>query len=109
MAEALAHDDAANQQGGVASAHRNKRSALILMAARKLFLDQGFDAVSMDMVARQTPVSKATLYAHFASKEDLFTAVVVDEADRIAEEIWRIVPEGGNVDEVLRHVAGKFV
>lgn len=110
MAARLSHDDgASDQSGGGHATHRNKKTVLILGAARKLFLDQGFDTITMDMVARETPVSKATLYAHFASKEDLFTAVVVDEANRISDEIWRIVPHDGDIADALRHVAEKFV
>lgn len=87
--------------------HRNRKAATILAAARELFVSQGFDAVSMDMVARQAPVSKATLYAHFASKEDLFAAVVIEEAERITDEIWQITHDG-DVDTVLRRVAQRF-
>ena len=48
----------------------------ILFAARQAFLDSGFGAVSMDAIARAAGVSKATVYAHFAGKEELFGAVV---------------------------------
>ena len=41
----------------------------IAQAAEALFLAHGYGAVSMDAVARQAGVSKATLYAHFASKD----------------------------------------
>lgn len=88
---------------------RNRKVVSILAAARELFIDQGFDAVSMDLVARQAIVSKATLYAHFASKEALFTAVMVDEANRVADEIWRIAPDTDDVAHVLRLVAQNFV
>jgi TetR/AcrR family transcriptional repressor of mexJK operon len=88
---------------------RNRKAASILAAARQLVLDHGFDAMTMDMVARQAPVSKATLYAHFASKEDLFTAVVIDEANRLTGEIWLIMPDSDDVAGVLRRIAEKFV
>jgi len=102
--------DAAESQGGDAvPIHRNRKTVAILAAARELFLDHGFDAVSMDMIARQAPVSKATLYAHFASKEELFTAFVVDEANQVMDEVWRIVPDSNDVATVLRGVAAKFV
>jgi TetR/AcrR family transcriptional repressor of mexJK operon len=87
----------------------NRKVALILAAASELFIEHGFDAVSMDMVAGAATVSKATLYAHFTSKEDLFTAVMVDEANRISDEIWRIPPDNDEVADVLRHVAKNFV
>lgn len=88
---------------------RNPKVASILAAARELFVDQGFDAVTMDVVSRQANVSKATLYAHFASKEALFTAVMVDEAQRVADEIWRLTLDKDDVAHVLRLVAENFV
>lgn len=44
----------------------------ILNYATKLFLELGFGAVSMDLVARESKVSKATIYAYFSNKDDLF-------------------------------------
>src|SRR5215469_14372065 len=48
----------------------------ILAAAKRTFLAAGFGAVSMDTIAREAGVSKATVYAHFAGKEELFGAMV---------------------------------
>jgi len=52
-----------------------KRRAMI-DAAEDLFLSHGYEATSMDAVARQAGVSKATLYAHFTSKDLLFATIV---------------------------------
>jgi AcrR family transcriptional regulator len=54
----------------------------ILAAAKRSFLAAGFGAVSMDAIAREAAVSKATVYAHFAGKEDLFGAVIGGECER---------------------------
>ena len=54
----------------------------ILAAAKRTFLESGFGAVSMDAIAREAGVSKATVYAHFAGKEELFGAVVGRECER---------------------------
>jgi TetR/AcrR family transcriptional repressor of mexJK operon len=51
----------------------------IVAAAEELFLAQGYGAVSMELVARTALVSKATLYAYFASKEALFATIVRDK------------------------------
>ncbi len=47
-------------------------------AAMTLFLAQGYGATSMEQVARKANVSKATLYAYFESKDQLF-AIIVSE------------------------------
>lgn len=52
-----------------------KREA-ILEAAKRLFVQLGFDAVSMDQIAAAAGVSKLTVYSHFGDKESLFAAAV---------------------------------
>lgn len=52
------------------------RSQLIICAARKAFLEKGYDGVSMDEVANRAGVAKQTVYARYASKDALFLAVV---------------------------------
>ncbi len=54
----------------------------ILAAAKRTFLSHGYGAVSMDLIAREAGVSKATVYAHFAGKEELFGAVIERECER---------------------------
>src|SRR5436305_1165081 len=69
----------------------------ILDSARVLFLDQGFDATSMDAIAREAGVSKATLYVHFDDKDDLLLALVNDECKRFGPKtLWR--NHGGRID-----------
>lgn len=48
----------------------------ILEAATRLFLQLGFDATSCEQVAVQAGAGKASIYARYANKEELFTAVV---------------------------------
>ena len=48
-----------------------KAEAAILRAAAELLLDRGLDAVSMDAVAHQAGVSKATIYRWWPTKEAL--------------------------------------
>ena len=49
----------------------------ILAAAQRLFLERGFQATSTDAILAEAGVSsKETLYRYFASKEELFVAVL---------------------------------
>jgi AcrR family transcriptional regulator len=65
-----------------AAAEPQTKAEAILAAAEGAFLAGGFGAVSMDAIARAAGVSKATVYAHFAGKEELFGAVVADLSQR---------------------------
>src|ERR1051326_5172226 len=60
--------------------HRGK----ILLASEKLFMAQGFGAVSMDAVAKQAGVSKKTIYGLFDTKEDLFEAIMRSHKEEVA-------------------------
>jgi AcrR family transcriptional regulator len=44
--------------------------------ALRLFLEQGYEATSMDAIAREAGTTKMSLYARFASKEQLFLSVL---------------------------------
>jgi TetR/AcrR family transcriptional regulator, mexJK operon transcriptional repressor len=60
----------------------NSKAESILAGAKRAFLAAGFGAVSMDAIAREAGASKATVYAHFAGKEELFGAVIGRECER---------------------------
>lgn len=47
----------------------------IVRAAVKVFLENGYAATSMNRVADEAGVIKATIYSHFKDKEQLFTAI----------------------------------
>ncbi len=68
----------------------HKRLA-VLTAARRLFLDKGYDGTSMDDVAAEAGVSKPTVYRYFADKEQLFTEIVGDVGQ--IEALVRVVTE----------------
>ena len=67
---------------------------LVLDAAAELFIAQGYGAVSMDAIARAAGVSKATLYAHFNSKDQLFETIIT-EACRANLDWQTVLPDGG--------------
>jgi len=48
----------------------------ILDAAVNLFTEQGYATTSMDLIAKNADVSKQTVYSHFGSKDELFSASV---------------------------------
>lgn len=48
----------------------------ILLTAKDVFLETGYERASMDTVAARAETSKRSLYAHFESKDKLFLAVL---------------------------------
>jgi len=55
---------------------RSETAERILLAAADLFAERGYEAVSMNDIARQAGVSKANVFHHHTSKNDLYLAVV---------------------------------
>jgi AcrR family transcriptional regulator len=50
---------------------KSRTRSCILQAAEKRFIRQGYRGTTMDDIAREAEVSKATIYAYFKSKEEL--------------------------------------
>ena len=61
----------------------------IIEGARRVFLHSGFDAASMNEIARTAGVSKGTLYVYFDSKEALFEALIRQDKREQAEQTCR--------------------
>ena len=78
---------------------RNK----ILTVANKLFSRFGFHKTSMDEIAKISRKAKGSLYYHFASKEELFTAVVSTEIENLKTQLSIIVNDKSlRADEKLK-------
>jgi TetR/AcrR family transcriptional regulator, regulator of autoinduction and epiphytic fitness len=58
------------------------REAAIVVAVNRLLADKGFDAMTVDEVAAEVGIAKASLYKHFTSKEDLAAAAMVAVLDK---------------------------
>src|ERR1700738_4327615 len=81
----------------------------ILAAAKRSFLAAGFGAVSMDAIAREAGVSKASVYAHFAGKEDLFGAVVGRECEGSLARFSRGERDPGDVRASVSVLGRRFL
>ncbi|NFV78643.1 TetR/AcrR family transcriptional regulator [Magnetospirillum aberrantis] len=66
------------------SARSSAKRSAILDAAQRCFLEHGYASTSMDTVAATAAVSKATIYAHFQSKDQLFAAIIHRRCDSLA-------------------------
>jgi len=87
----------------------SQKALEILRAARKVFIAKGFEAASMDAVARTAGVSKATVYAHFRSKSDLFAAIVAQVAGRLTGEIHSVMEARLPLRQALMRIGTEFL
>jgi AcrR family transcriptional regulator len=109
--------------GGHDARHRSDTRARIQQVALELFAEQGYDKTSLREIAERLDVTKAALYYHFKSKEDIVRSLVADYFGQIDALIaWaktqprtpetrreilsryvRIVADGSDVFRMLHH------
>ena len=80
----------------------SKRQSIVAMAT-EVFRENGFERASMSEICARVGGSKATLYSHFASKEELFLEVVFHSFEREFDAIYSsITDDQGDFPELLR-------
>ena len=131
MAEALPTSSAppasavtpGSDTGGHDARHRSDTRARIQQVALELFAEQGYEKTSLREIAERLDVTKAALYYHFKSKEDIVRSLVEDYFGQLDDLIaWaktqprtaqtrgeilgryvRIVADGHDVFRMLHH------
>ena len=89
---------------------QNKKVRAIVAAARRLFIDAGIAAPSMDLIATTAGVSKATLYVYFPDREHLLVALVEHEiASCGVQLLWEPGTEVTDIGAALRGIAGRLM
>ena len=63
------------------------REEAILVSVNRLLAEKGFDAMTVDEVAADVGIAKASLYKHFASKEELAAAAMIRVLDRALAQL----------------------
>ncbi|SEF25195.1 TetR/AcrR family transcriptional regulator [Variovorax sp. NFACC27] len=74
-----------------------KRDAIVQVAS-EVFRELGFEGASMVEIAARVGGSRATLYGYFASKEELFVAVIHNAAKHHFEPIFAALAQEGDDD-----------
>lgn len=82
---------------------------LIKNTSSRLFMEKGFESVSMNEVAKQCGVTKATVYYYFPTKNDLFLAAIGDVLGRVTKLIENILCQKGTFYHRLTQVAVQYL
>ena len=81
----------------------------VLDGARRVFMTDGYEGASVDAIAREAGVSKATLYSYFSDKRLLFMEVARTECARQAEESLQSIDLAAPPRVVLRFAAERLL
>ena len=83
---------------------RESYREVILHAAARVILRKGYSALTMDDVAREAQLSKATVYKYVAGKGPLLFEILGHSFDDIQERLAGIVDSAGSAGDKLRRL-----
>ncbi len=92
-------------RGTLPNKHQQKTEEMrrkLLRSARKIFTREGFEAARIEDIASDAGHTRGAFYAHFASKEDLFFALLEQQAMVNTERIRALLEGCSDPQERLR-------
>ena len=85
------------------------KRAQILEGAGRVISRMGYDAASVNDIAREAGVSKGTIYVYFSGKEDLFEGLMEETRERLFRELGDELQRPGPVGERMLNYGGRLV
>ena len=80
----------------------SQRVQEILETGARLFAEKGYDATSMRDISNAAGVSKALLYHHFSSKDDIYARIAFSATQHLNAFVSARIPPDGTAAEKLR-------
>ena len=84
----------------VTEEHREERRRQIADGARRAFGRYGYAGATVEVLERETGMSRGAIFSYFGSKPDLFVALAQEDQERLLHR-WI----GGGYEAVVRHIA----
>lgn len=88
---------------------KGRKFEQVLEGARKIFMRDGYEGASVDEIAREAGVSKATLYSYFPDKRLLFAEVAKSECTRQADNALELLTSDDDPADVLREAGERII
>jgi AcrR family transcriptional regulator len=77
----------------------------LLSTASRLFYSEGLHAVGIDRIIAEADTTRATMYRHFPSKDDLVVAYLTAVDEEIRAQVERARTAGHSTPDVVRAIA----
>lgn len=85
-------------RAGKREQNKQENRDAILAAARRVFLERGYDAVTIRDVIRQTELAAGTFYNYFRTKEDVFRALLEARIGALTAELRQVRGRARSLD-----------
>jgi TetR/AcrR family transcriptional regulator, mexJK operon transcriptional repressor len=91
-------------------AEAERRRGTLLETAMRLFLDRGYEAVTVEEIAKQAGVAKRFIYARYSDKSELFVAAVEHTLlERVEDTLHSIEPSRHGAERGLYELGQKLL
>ena len=89
------------QERSMVRMHPEKRKAELLSLARRLFLESGFERVTIAQFLQAANLSKGGFYHHFRSKDEVLQALVMGEIGDLSEQLQGLIEQSDPVGALM--------
>lgn len=104
----MSKPNAENRQDARQAAVSSMKQTLILDAARSIFESDGIEGASIRAIAKRAGYTPGAIYFHFASKEDIYAALLDQSLDRAIAAVHDDFPEDAPAIQRM-HLAGQRI
>ena len=87
-----------------------QRRVSILQAAITVFEQEGYHAITMEKIAEAAELSRATLYLHFKTKDEIFVHAIVSYSNFFRKQLENLYTRRGKIkDDLLGELWSTFI
>lgn len=80
-----------------------------MKASRKLFLEKGFNQVTVSEIAQKAALSKGAIYLYFRSKEEIYAQILLNDIDKFHKKVIHIFREERSASAIIADFADFYV
>jgi TetR/AcrR family transcriptional regulator len=91
------------------SASHPETETAILDAARKVFVQHGFDGTTMQMISDESGINKALLHYYYRSKDRLFEAVFIEAFSKMIPNLMKIFTSESDLFDKIRSFVDAYI
>lgn len=81
----------------------------IIKSADKLFIENGLDKTTMDLIAKEALTTKPTLYGYFKNKDEIYFSIVYRYMNDLFERIRSIIQSESSCKEMYLAICNEIV